>query len=357
LRCTRDAAPGCHWPGRPTSGAGAAEAGGRRWNQLARVGVAALVTSGCAAAGHARRGCGPGRTPRRATAEDLENRPSQAAEAAQPLQRPSTPSSSSRGGRPWCDGCLRPKRVCICDALPAAGPLDSVTRVMLFVHPQETKRALTTAPLLQGCLRNLVTLVAKAFPSPEASPELHRQLHEGGRHPVLLYPGPRAEVLTAPPTPLAATGAGAQRPASQQPPRTLVLVDGRWSQAKIMVTRSPWLQQLPRAVVQPRAPSGYVWRQQPHGNCLSTLEAVAEALYVLEGPRGPALREALLAPFRRMVEIQRKFLPEGADRDKNAGLVATGRDAEDAARAAGEAPWWSRRRRRREGRRLGEAAA
>lgn len=48
--------------------------------------------------------------------------------------------------------------------------------------------------------------------------------------------------------------------------------------------------------------------------CLSTLEAVAEALLALEGDRGPKLKELLLQPFGRMVELQMAFI---GDQDKN----------------------------------------
>lgn len=215
--------------------------------------------------------------------------------------------------RPWCSTCHRPHQVCICDALPPTGPLDSATRIVLFIHPQETRRALTTAPLLENCLRNLITVKAMRFPSPDEDQELHSRLQEGGNRVVLMYPGSDAELLSKPSaidTLPAITSASVSRAAL-----TLILIDGRWSQAKGMLRRSPWLQELPRVTVPPTAPSQYIWRQQPERACVSTLEAVAEALLALEGRQGLELKAALFAPFKKMVELQCRYLPEVHDKN------------------------------------------
>jgi len=221
-------------------------------------------------------------------------------------------------GRPWCEHCKRPQRICLCDSLPADGPLESRTRIAILVHPKEVQRALGTMPLLRLCLRNLVVREGDRFPEPEDDPELHAALHEGGHRCMLVCPGPEAEVLRP-----AEEG---EVVASGQPPATLIFVDGRWPQAKAMVNRSVWLQQLPRVVLCPREASGYMFRQQPQPGCLSTLEAVAEALLALEErQQGIALKDALVAPFQKMVELQCPFIPDNKRRDKNADLAPEAR--------------------------------
>lgn len=186
---------------------------------------------------------------------------------------------------------------------------------MLLVHPKEVQRPLGTAPLLRLCLKHLVVKIGDRFPEPEEDPELHAALHEGGHRCMLVCPGNNAEEMRAP-------AEGEQEAAEEalfrQPPATLIFIDGRWSQAKTMVNRSVWLQQIPRVVLCPTSHSGYVFRKQPKEGCLSTLEAVGEALLALEGRRGPALREALLTPFRQMVQLQCPFIPDM--KDKNAKL-------------------------------------
>lgn len=215
-------------------------------------------------------------------------------------------SDSSPGARPWCARCCRCQTVCICDAMPEGAPLDTRTRIALLVHPREAKSSKNgTLPLLRACLRNLVVHVGDACPSPTDDPGLHQRLTAGGHRCVLVSPGPDAEELRHAATPEAEAG----------PPQTLIFIDSRWSHAKSLVNRSPWLLQLPRAVLRPTEQSGYRFRQQPAQGCLSTLECVAEALLVLEGERGPALKEGLMAPFRRMVDLVCGCRPALADQN------------------------------------------
>lgn len=241
-----------------------------------------------------------------------------AAVAAQPepavLPVPGGGSSASEAAgapRPWCSRCARPQRICVCSALPESAPLETRTRVFILIHPKEVQRPLGTVPLLGLCLRNFLIREGDRFPEPEEDPELHKELHADDHRCVLVCPGPEAEELV---------------PAEDEalpPPTTLIFIDGRWPQAKAMVNRSVWLRErLPRVVIRPSSESGYVFRQQPGQGCLSTLEAVAEALLALEGPRGPALKAALLAPFRLMVKHQCDFIPD--QRDKNADFAPEG---------------------------------
>eukprot|EP00747_Dinoflagellata_sp_TGD_P090979 gnl/TRDRNA2_/TRDRNA2_164899_c0_seq2.p1 gnl/TRDRNA2_/TRDRNA2_164899_c0~~gnl/TRDRNA2_/TRDRNA2_164899_c0_seq2.p1 ORF type:complete len:217 (+),score=41.75 gnl/TRDRNA2_/TRDRNA2_164899_c0_seq2:64-714(+) len=98
---------------------------------------------------------------------------------------------------------------------------------------------------------------------------------------------------------------------------TLIFVDGTWPQAKKMVYNSIWLKQLPRVVINSTARSGFYFRKQPEKFCLSTIEAVAEALLVLEGARGPAIKEALGEPFKLMVNLTRNRSTFSLPEDQN----------------------------------------
>lgn len=241
-----------------------------------------------------------------------------------------------------CPSCGRPRRVCLCDALPE-GPMDTRTQVVLFTHPKEVKRSLGTAPLLQLCLKRTIKLVGKVFPDPEENPSLHEQLRLGGRQCFLLYPGPTAvqvaEISTSP------------------VPKTLILIDARWEQSRIMLNRSDWLQNLPRITLGTQQQSRYIWRRQPAPGCISTLEAAAEALHFLEGqgalsaPGAPSdIKSALLAPFEKMVQLQCQFTPDA--RDKNADLQQLGGLANENAN-----PLWNRRRKWKRRRRQGTGSS
>jgi DTW domain-containing protein YfiP len=80
---------------------------------------------------------------------------------------------------------------------------------------------------------------------------------------------------------------------------TLVVPDGTWRQAQRARRRVPGLAELPCAALPPALPSAYRLRTAPHPGRLATIEAIAEALGILEGP---APRAALLAIFQVMVE-------------------------------------------------------
>lgn len=223
-----------------------------------------------------------------------------------------------------CPKCRRPRRVCLCKAIPEA-PQETSTQVVLFTHPKELKRSLCTGPLLELCLKRIIKMVGKVFPDPEEDPALHAQLSEGERQCFLMYPGP--ETLDV------------SEIAARPSPVTLILIDARWQQARIMLNRSTWLQGLPRVSL-PHQQSGYIWRQQPAPGFVSTLEAVSEALNFLEGDEGAQIKASLLRPFEKMVQLQCQFTPNAKDKNANLGLPA-GVAKENAN------PLWNRSRRRK----------
>lgn len=119
---------------------------------------------------------------------------------------------------------------------------------------------------------------------PEGRPTLSATLAEPGT--MVLFPGPGSVDVASLTT----------------PPRTLVVVDGTWSNARKMVQRSPLLASLPRLGFNPAHPSTYRIRKEPAAHCLSTIEAVAYVLDVLEG--SPGQFSPILGAFDRLVETQ-----------------------------------------------------
>ena len=97
-------------------------------------------------------------------------------------------------------------------------------------------------------------------------------------------------------------GEGAIDLASSPPagPITLVVVDGTWAQAKKVVRVNPSLRALPRYAFAPPAPSTYRIRREPRDDYVSTIEALAHVLTLLEGDRFGAM----LAPFAAMIDAQ-----------------------------------------------------
>ncbi|MBM4396102.1 MAG: DTW domain-containing protein [Deltaproteobacteria bacterium] len=184
--------------------------------------------------------------------------------------------------RPTCRTCLRPAVVCWCDRLVR---VETRTRVVIVQHPSERRKAIGTGRMAAACLVGAETVVTKGFG--ERDPRLVRLLSDPDRPAWLLFPG------------TAAADADQAPPAG---PITLVAVDATWSHAVPMVHRNPLLAALPRIAFRPDAPSGYRIRRQPRGECMSTIEALAHVLGVLEGD--PAGMARLLEPFRALIDRQ-----------------------------------------------------
>ncbi len=98
-------------------------------------------------------------------------------------------------------------------------------------------------------------------------------------------------------------------------PVTLIVLDGTWSLARKLARLNPALAALPHVAFTPRRPSEYRIRRQPAAICVSTIEALAEVLQIMEPENGPF--DHLLDPFRAMVERQVQFVNEiGARRHR-----------------------------------------
>ncbi|UVM23301.1 tRNA-uridine aminocarboxypropyltransferase [Pseudomonas wadenswilerensis] len=179
-----------------------------------------------------------------------------------------------------CERCLRPQAHCLCPLIPS---LDSRTRVLLLQHPSEVRHALNTAKLAALGLRNAQLQVGEVFE------DLAELLEAPGYRSVLLFPGDEAQ-------PLVAYGDD-----QDDRPWQLVVPDGTWRKASKLLHLNPLLGALPRVTLTQVQPSRYRLRKAPQPGALSTLEAVVQALNVLEAPQN---FDALLKPFEALIEGQ-----------------------------------------------------
>ncbi|MFO2464766.1 DTW domain-containing protein [Pseudomonas sp. 15FMM2] len=180
--------------------------------------------------------------------------------------------------RPQCPRCLRPTTYCLCGLIPS---LDSRTRVLLLQHPSEVNHALNTARLAALGLVNAQLVVGEVF---EDLPDL---LNPPGYQARLLFPGESAQPLRA------YTACDA--------PLLLVVPDGTWRKARKLLHLNPLLAALPRVALAEGAVSRYRLRKAPGPGALSTVEAIVQALQVLETPSS---FEPLLRPFEALIEGQ-----------------------------------------------------
>jgi tRNA-uridine aminocarboxypropyltransferase len=171
--------------------------------------------------------------------------------------------------------------LCLCDLVPR---LELATRVVVLMHQRETYATTNTARLACRALVNSETRIRGLPGAPPASEGL---VDEAPGELLVLYPDARAELLDE------------RLSASLGRPVTLVVLDGSWRQAGRMIRREPGLEGARLVKLAPGGPSRYRLRKSPNADALCTIEAVALALGVLEGP-GP--RADLERLFEVMVE-------------------------------------------------------
>jgi DTW domain-containing protein len=173
--------------------------------------------------------------------------------------------------------------------------METATRFVFLMHPKEFKQEkAATGRLTHLCLPQSEIRMGVAFDENE---EVQALLHDPGLYPVLLYPGKTALNLTQ--GDLRAADLGGRRLA-------VFLLDATWTLGRKMLRLSPSLQRLPRIMFTPASRSRYLIKQQPHPNCLSTLEATHEMLLALERSgldRYPDPAQ-LVGLFHRMQDFQ-----------------------------------------------------
>ena len=182
--------------------------------------------------------------------------------------------------RNLCLRCLRPQTTCYCTRVPR---VDSRTHVVFLQHPRERRVAIGTARMAHLSLPNSELHVGVDFTG-------HARLTQLAAHPervAVLFPGEEAISLEE---------------ARENPPETLIVVDGTWPLARKLVKTNPLLAGLPRIGFVPRRPSNYRIRAEPADHCVSTIEAVVEVLGTLEGEQERF--DALLGAFDFMVDTQ-----------------------------------------------------
>ncbi len=179
--------------------------------------------------------------------------------------------------RSRCPRCQRPTSHCLCPLIPC---LDSRTEVLILQHPSEVGHALNTARLAALGLKRAELRVGEHFD------DLEPWLAAPARRACLLFPGEGARPLAE------LTGEG---------PLTLVVPDGTWRKARKLLHVNPALAALPRVTLPVGAVSRYRLRKAPMAGALSTVEAIVQALNILEAP---ARFDALLEPFEALIDGQ-----------------------------------------------------
>jgi DTW domain-containing protein YfiP len=199
-----------------------------------------------------------------------------------------------------CPRCGKPAALCVCAAL---APVESRVFTLILQHPQEQGHVLGTARLAEAQLVRSRLAIGHSGPSLAAALGQPAAPRRWG----VLYPGPRPEGAAPPLTVLGRRGAAlpaAEAAAVLAALDGIILLDGSWSQAKALWWRNPWLLKARRLALVPGTPSLYgPLRREPRADSLSTIEAAALALGILEGDS--ALAERVRRPFALLLERYR----------------------------------------------------
>jgi DTW domain-containing protein YfiP len=175
-----------------------------------------------------------------------------------------------------CAACRMHASLCICDLVTK---LETRTRLVIVMHRAEERKSTNTGALAARCIARSEVVVRGHEDRPtrfEADP---------ATQPVLLFPHEDAMPLS--------------QFARSERPITLVVPDGTWRQASKARARVPGLRDIPCACLPVESPSTYRLRAPSHAAQLSTIEAVARAMGLLEGAH---VRRAIERVFRAMVE-------------------------------------------------------
>lgn len=176
-----------------------------------------------------------------------------------------------------CQRCWVRQTHCVCPLVPR---LETKTHVLIIRHAREAVKSTGTARLAALALPR-ATLVEYGEDAQPALGQVDELLRPGA---ALLFPG---ESLPSPP------GAAVTQ---------LVVLDGTWRQARRMLRRLPSVQVLPRLSLPPKEQAVLRLRDAHFAEGRSTLEAIADALALLEGEEevAPALHALHTAYVERV---------------------------------------------------------
>jgi DTW domain-containing protein len=181
-----------------------------------------------------------------------------------------------------CRRCRLHLDLCVCDLLV---PLPASTKLLVVAHWAEIRKPTNTGQLAVHCLQDARLCVRGREDVPNDP-----IAWDSSTTPLVLFPTQDAMSLET-------------WRSQHEEPVTLIVPEGTWRQAKRIPRRVPELAGVETVVLSPAQGSDYRLRHGHGEHWLATMEAVARALGILEGPeRGPRIEERLMHVFRAAVD-------------------------------------------------------
>jgi DTW domain-containing protein len=200
-------------------------------------------------------------------------------------------AARKRKTRAPCPRCFLHERLCVCSSIPR---LELRTRVSLIVHARELKRTTNTGRLAIESLVNSEMIVRGADRTPVDLSGLISDKYES----VLFFPSDEAVELAQ----YVRTRSGR--------PLHLIVPDGNWRQASKVGIRHRELSGVQRVKISTVNTAQFHLRAETSPEGMSTLEAIARALSIIEG-------EAIAAPLLELYQakLRATLLGRGVLRD------------------------------------------
>jgi len=182
-----------------------------------------------------------------------------------------------------CTVCSLPLAGCICPLTPT---IHTQCQWWILIHPDECRKPTNTARLIGATMPQ-----TRFFPWYRTVPPtaLMALLRDHRFMPYLLFPQGDPSLFAC----------LHERPWLPGRMPAFVLLDGTWSQARKIFSRSPYLRGIPRISIQPQSPSTYTLRRQ---HCAAHLATVEVAIALLDQIEGPTASSLLRAYFRVFAE-------------------------------------------------------
>ncbi|SFC85039.1 tRNA-uridine aminocarboxypropyltransferase [Pseudoalteromonas denitrificans] len=173
--------------------------------------------------------------------------------------------------RSICSKCHYPKKTCVCEAVTR---ISCQTKVYVMQHPSEVKAAKNTIRLAQLCLPSIEVIVG------EEPVDFNKIKNLPLENTFLLYPNENAVEIEN----LAVKNIAKIN---------LILLDGTWKKAYKILMKNPWLAKYETLSFASLPQNQYAIRKTKRSDSLSSLEAIAYSLEVLEGINTTPLYQVL----------------------------------------------------------------
>ena len=183
-----------------------------------------------------------------------------------------------------CERCQIFRPLCLCGLAPK---LDTRARVVILMHFRELSLTTNTARLAELALNECSIRIRGRAETPVDTFDLR---DDPSLLPLLLYPAEGSRELTP---------EHAKRAEREGRRIVLVVPDGNWRQGGKAAKRTPGLEGVECVRLPPGGPSEYRLRTAPRPECVSTYEAIARALGILEGA---AVETRLMEYFRTKID-------------------------------------------------------